>query len=156
MSERRIVYSDPEKCTGCKICELVCSGVKEGVFNPLLSRIRTVRLGTIVNTSLACRYCDAPVCVRACPWKALTQEEDTGLIIVDEEKCTGCGWCIEVCEFGAIALPGDRKHVIICELCEGEPKCIEFCPQEALTLSTAEETAQMQRMKTVASLTKET
>jgi len=154
MSARRAVYSEPDKCTGCKICELVCSGEKEGEFNPLLSRIRTVRLGTIVNTSLACRLCDDPTCVRACPSKALTQEEQSGLIGVDEDRCTGCGWCIEACEFGAIALPVDRKHVIICDLCDGDPRCIEMCPPEALSLKNAEEMAQVMRRKAVSGLLK--
>jgi len=154
MSERRTVYSEPDKCTGCKICELVCSGEKEGEFNPLLSRIRTVRLGTIVNTSLACRLCDDPTCVRACPSKALTQEDQTGLIRVDEDRCTGCGWCIEACEFGAIALPADRKHVIICDLCDGDPRCIDMCPQSALSLKNAEEMAQTMRKKAVSGLIK--
>ena len=124
MSERKLIFSDPEKCSGFKICELVCSAINEGEFNPLLSRIRTVRLETILNTSLACQLCDDPTCVRACPKKALSQDEETGLIIVDEDWCTGCGLCIEACEFGVIMLSRDRKHVIICDLCEGEPKCI--------------------------------
>lgn len=153
MSERKAIISDPEKCTGCKICELVCSGHKEGEFNPLLSRIRTVRLETVVNTSLACRMCDDPSCVYSCPRKALSQDEATGTIIVDTDKCSGCGWCIEICEFGAITLPKDRKYVIMCDLCEGEePKCVDLCPQEALSLKTAEVTAQDMRKKAVTKL----
>ena len=155
MSMRKFIFSDPEKCTGCKICELVCSAVNEDEFNPLLSRIRTVRLEAILNTSLTCRLCDEPTCVRVCPRKALSQDEETGLIIVDEDRCTGCGWCIEACEFGVIMLPRDRKYVIICDLCEGEPKCIEFCPKEALSLVTPEEVGQRIRKKAVAKLLKE-
>jgi len=155
MSVRKFIFSDPEKCTGCKICELVCSAINEDKFNPLLSRIRTVRLEAILNTSLTCRLCDDPTCVRVCPRKALSQDEETGLIIVDEDRCTGCGWCIEACEFGVIMLPRDRKYVIVCDLCEGEPKCIEFCPKEALSLVTTEEVGQRIRKKAVAKLLKE-
>ena len=155
MSERRAVYCDPDKCTGCKICELVCSGEKEGAFNPLLSRIRTIRMNTVVNTSLACRVCDDPTCVNSCPRKALSQDEITGIISVDADKCSGCGWCIEACEFGVIALPSDRKHVIICDLCDGEPRCVDMCPQEALSLKNAEETAQSMRKKAVSNLLKD-
>lgn len=152
MSERKFIFSDPEKCTGCAICELVCSATNEGEFNPLLSRIRTVKLETILNTSLTCRLCDDPPCVRACPRKALSHDEASGLIIVDEERCSGCGWCIEACEFGAIVLPRDRKHVVICDLCGGDPKCVEFCPKEALSLVTAEEMGQIMRRKAVTKL----
>lgn len=152
MSDRKFIYSDPEKCTGCKICELVCSAVKEDEFNPLLSRIRTVRLDAILNTSLACRLCEDPTCVRVCPRKALSQDEVTGRILVDEDKCSGCGWCIEACEFGVIMLPRDKTHIVICDLCGGEPKCIEFCPKEALSLVTTEEVGQMMRKKAVGKL----
>ena len=152
MSDRRVIYADPEKCTGCKICELACSGVKEGEFNPLLSRIRVVKIGPIINTSLACRLCDDPVCVRACPSKALTQTEETGVINVDNDKCTGCGWCVEACEFGSITLPKDRDHVLICDLCDGNPECVQMCPKDALSYDNAEETAQKMRKKAVVNL----
>jgi carbon-monoxide dehydrogenase iron sulfur subunit len=154
MSQRRAIFSEPEKCTGCKICELVCSATKEGEFNPLLSRIRHVRVGSVVHTALSCRLCDDPTCVRACPVKALSQDPETGLVHVDNDKCTGCGWCIEACEFGAISLPKDRKTVIICDLCDGDPKCVEYCPQGALSLKNAEEMGQTMRKKAVANLLK--
>ena len=156
MSDRRVVNADPEKCTGCKICEFVCSGYKEGEFNPLLSRIRTVKVGPILNTALACRLCDDPVCVRACPSKALSQNEDSGLINVDTDKCTGCGWCVEACEFGSITLPRDRGYVIICDLCDGDPKCVQMCPKDALSFENAEVTAQKMRRKVVVNLVSST
>ena len=146
---RTFIVSDPEKCTGCRICEMVCSAVKEGEFNPLLSRIRTVQLDVVVNTSLACRLCENPTCVRSCPRKALSVEEKTGVVLVDEGKCSGCGWCIEACEFGVLVLHPERKVVIVCDLCEGEPKCVEFCPKDALEFRTVEEVAQRTRGEAV-------
>jgi Fe-S-cluster-containing dehydrogenase component len=150
--KRRFVVADPEKCTGCRLCEMVCSAVKEGEFNPLLSRIRTVQLDVVVSTSLACRLCENPTCVRSCPRKALSVDEKTGTILVDEEKCSGCGWCIEACEFGVLALHPEKKVVVVCDLCDGEPKCVEFCPKDALELRTTEEVAQKSRSEAVRKL----
>jgi Fe-S-cluster-containing hydrogenase component 2 len=151
--ERRFVVSDPEKCTGCRICELVCSAVKEKGFNPLLSRIRTVRVdNSLLNMSVSCRLCKEPTCVKSCPRKALTRDESTGVIRIDSDRCSGCCWCVEACEFGAIVSHLEKETIAICDLCEGNPKCVEYCPKEALSLKTAEEIGQSLRRKAVKKL----
>jgi carbon-monoxide dehydrogenase iron sulfur subunit len=147
--QRKFVVSDSEKCIGCQICEYVCSAVKEKGFNPLLSRIRTVRIEPAFNISMACRLCEDPTCIKSCPRKALSKDEEKGLIILDEEKCNGCAWCIETCEFGAIALHFIKRTIIVCDLCDGDPKCISYCPTEALSLKTAEEISQKTRRKVI-------
>ena len=54
---------------------------------------------------------------------------------MDEDKCNGCGWCIEACDYGAITLHPDTRKVIVCDICNGEPECVQFCPEGALNLS---------------------
>jgi len=155
--KHKCIVSDPEKCNGCRICELVCSGVKEGGFNPLVSRIRTVRIEPLINTSIACRLCEDPKCVKSCPRKALRVDENTGVIIVDEERCDGCCWCIEACEFGTIFLHPEKRKAFVCDLCGMDPKCIEFCPKDALALMTPEEIGQkMRKRATIKSLAEQT
>lgn len=144
--QRKFVSADPEKCVGCSVCEYICAWEKEGVFNPLKSRIRTVRLGQTINLALTCRLCEDPRCVTACPVDALEQSDETGVIMVDEDKCTGCGWCIEACEYGAITLHPDKKVVMTCDLCEGDPKCVQWCPEEALDFITTDILAQKARL----------
>ncbi len=148
--ERKYVVSDPEKCTGCRLCELACSAVKEKGFSPLLSRIRTVRVDnpTLLNMAIACILCEKAPCVTSCPRKALFKSE-SGIIRVDNEKCNGCSWCIAACKFGAIASHLEKNTVVICDLCEGSPKCVEFCPKEALSLKTSEEIGQKMRKNAV-------
>jgi len=153
--ERKFIVSDPEKCTGCRICELVCSAVKEKGFNPLFSRIRTVRAGPLLNVSIACRLCKEPTCVKSCPRKALTKDEANGVILVDYDRCSGCCWCVEMCEFGVMVSHLEKKNVIVCDLCGGNPKCVEFCPKEALSFKTAEEVGQSMRRKAVQKLIEE-
>jgi TPP-dependent indolepyruvate ferredoxin oxidoreductase alpha subunit len=129
------VECDNEKCVGCDICEYACSFEKEKVFNPLKSRIRSVRVGQILNTAVTCKGCiDAP-CIHACPENAITQTKKTGAIVIDGSKCKGCDWCIEACKYGAITLHPTNHKAIICDTCGGNPKCIPACPENALTLS---------------------
>lgn len=152
--QRNFIFCDPEKCTGCGICELVCSAVKDGAFNPLLSRIRMVRTEPffLINMSIACRLCEDPKCVRSCPKKALRADEETRVIIVDEDRCDGCSWCVQACEFGAMILHMDNKRVVACDLCGLDPKCVYYCPKEALALMTTEEIGQKLRRRAVKKL----
>ncbi len=144
-TRKKFVAADPDKCVGCQICEYVCAFEKDKVFNPLKSRIRVVRLYP-ANLSIACRLCEDAPCVKACPRKALEQSTETGVILIDEKKCDGCGWCIEACEFGAITLHPGKKVVVACDLCNGEPKCVKWCPEEALELTTTDALAQKARV----------
>jgi Fe-S-cluster-containing dehydrogenase component len=130
---------------------------KEKAFNPLKSRIRVVRINQLINLGVTCRLCETPPCVAACPREALTQSEETGLINVDKDKCNGCGWCIEACDYGAIMLHPDSKVVYVCDLCKekGEPQCIKWCPEEALELVTSDVLAQKARITAVKKLFQE-
>jgi len=151
---RKVIVCDQEKCTGCGICELICSATKDKNFNPRASRIRAIRIEPFIDVALACRFCEDAPCVAACPRDALRQNEATGIIVADEDKCNGCGWCIEACKFGAITFHISKKLVITCDLCEGQPQplCVEFCTRKALTLSTLEAISNKTRRSAVEKL----
>ena len=152
---RKFVSADPDKCVGCSVCEYACAFEKEKAFNPLKSRIRTVRLHPLINLAVTCRLCEDAPCVAACPRDALEQSEETGVILVDEDKCNGCGWCIEACDYGAITLHPESRVVVVCDLCDGEPKCVEWCPEEALDFVTRDILAQKARRAVVKKLFQE-
>ena len=154
MVRHNFVAVDPDKCVGCRICEYVCSMEKEKVFNPTKSRIRAVRIYPHINASLACRLCEDAPCVIACPRKALEQSNENGIILVNKDKCNGCGWCIEACDFGAITLDSEKKIVKVCDLCDGKPKCVEWCPEEALEFTNRDVLAQKARVDAVKKLLK--
>lgn len=140
---RKFVSVDPSKCTGCGICEYACTLEKgESIWNPIRSRIRVVRMTPMFNFALACRFCEDAKCVTACPEKALVQSDKTGILMVKDKKCKGCDWCIQACPHGGITLHPDTGLAIACDLCEGEPKCVEFCPEEALELVSTDEEAE--------------
>ena len=147
----KYVSVDTNKCTGCRVCEYVCSVQKTKAFNPNSSRIRVVRIYPHTNAALNCRMCEDSPCVTACPHKALTQSAENGVILVNDNLCDGCGWCVKACEFGAIALD-PKPTVRICDLCserEEGPMCIEWCPEDALELTTADLLAQKARIEAV-------
>jgi len=135
---RKYVISDPEKCSGCRICELICSGVKERAFNPEKARIRVIKEYPGFSIAFACHFCEEPPCVAACPNGALSADEN-GVLSVADDACTACGVCVEACEFGVLVLHPDSERPVACDLCGGEPQCIKFCPERALKLATFEE-----------------
>ena len=143
--ERKYIVCDPEHCTGCGICEMVCSSEKEGVYCPELSRIHLVHVDEKMAISIACRFCENTPCINACPREALEMDDENNIIRLDKMRCTGCGWCIEACDFGAITV-GPDKVAIVCDLCEGDPKCITICPTEALSWQTRETAARKSRI----------
>lgn len=151
--KNKVISCDVEKCTGCQICDIACAAEKEKTFNPLLSRIRTIRIEPNFNLAITCLLCEDPPCVRACPRDALRKSEENGIILVDEDSCTGCGWCIQACDFGAVFMYPTKKVVVICDLCDGDPECIKACPKEALALVdvTREQVSQKMRLRAVSS-----
>jgi Fe-S-cluster-containing hydrogenase component 2 len=133
MTENGRLHVDAQKCTGCRICELVCSQAKEGAFNPKRSRIRVVKMERFfVDLPSTCRQCADAACEDACPARAVTKQP-SGAMRVDEAACTGCGACAEACPFGAIAVGRATGKATVCDLCEGDPACVRWCPTEALT-----------------------
>jgi len=128
------INCDNDKCVGCDICEYACSFEKEKVFNPLKSRIRSVRINQTLNTAVTCKACINAPCIKACPEEAITQSKETGSIVLDESKCKGCDWCIEACKYGAITRHPTTCKAMVCDTCGGDPKCIPACPESALSL----------------------
>lgn len=165
--KRKFVDVDPDRCIGCGVCELICSLEKSNKreFNPQKSRIRVLRLYPTINVAMACRLCENPPCVRTCPRNALIQSEENGVILVDENKCDGCSWCIKACKYGSIMIDSTTKIAFTCDLCKGRKgvgvfpgrkivnqACVEWCPEEALDLVTENRIAQKSREKTARTL----
>ena len=138
----------PKRCTGCRVCELVCSNFHEGVFQPSKARIQVISFDeTVQDVPIVCQQClDAP-CMEACPQDAISRNPKTTAVIVDHELCIQCGACVRACVIGldqiapedklAIRLDTDNEIPLKCDLCEGDPQCVKFCPTEALVLTDA-------------------
>jgi Fe-S-cluster-containing hydrogenase component 2 len=139
------------------MCEYACTIEKgEGLWNPIHSRIRVVRMAPVFNFALSCRACDEAKCVKACPERAITQSLENGLLIIDQNKCKGCDWCVQACDHGGIAIHAETGKAIACNLCEGTPACKESCPEEALEIVESDEAADKRFNDAIAKLQEQT
>ena len=115
-----VLHVDESKCLFCRSCEIVCSIGKEGEVNLGKSRIHIVPNHEKFTAEVSvCRQCEQPPCVEACEENALFQNEETGIIDLNQEDCTGCESCVEVCPYGAITMRND--YPVVCDLC-GRPE----------------------------------
>jgi len=122
---------DAQKCTGCHICEMVCSLYHEGVINLQRSAIRVSKddFDEIVNTPAVCRQCKKMVCLDGHP-EAYQQEHRKKYKWEDTSS-------IEKCPFDAIFT--FQGSVVHCDLCGGDPRCVQYCSVEAITVDAGKE-----------------
>jgi carbon-monoxide dehydrogenase iron sulfur subunit len=124
---------DPNRCKGCLTCEIMCSFFHDRIFSTERSRIHVIKDDEAgVDAPIVCRQCSKPVCLAVCPEKVISKDSMTGFVSVEEERCSGCGECVEACPFGAMALHPDTGTAIKCDLCGGSPQCVEHCPHGAI------------------------
>lgn len=129
--EKTLVIT-PSRCIACRTCELACAFKHAGNGMPGIPRIRAFMFGEGKNQVITCFQCDEAACVKVCPVTALSRNDATGAIKVDEDRCIGCGLCSIACPFGHITHDGQNAIAVKCDLCGGEPACAAFCPTRTL------------------------
>ena len=148
-----------ELCSGCRRCEIACSLFHEGRIWPEASRVRVFMFVPGVEVPHLCFQCEDYPCVEACPAEALSVDEKTGAVKVEVSKCTACGVCVEACPGRVPHLHPSGNYVVICDLCNGQPKCVEACREggwNALTLVSREENVSYRALaKTPEEITRE-
>lgn len=138
---------DPNKCTGCLQCEMACSYELEGAFNPAHSRIKVFTFhdeGRYVPYT--CTQCDEAWCMQACPVDAIVLNPETGSKDIINDRCVGCKVCTIACPFGTVNYNSSTGKVTKCDLCGGDPQCVEACPTDAITYVDANATG-LDRMR---------
>jgi len=53
---------------------------------------------------------------------------------VDQDKCSGCGTCVDVCPNEVFELSDDKSQVVHPDDCTGCEQCVSECPEEAITM----------------------
>lgn len=144
----RVMVFFADRCTACRTCLAACRdhhGIPVGVDAPRMiehewiDRSGLGGIGTAV-VPFGCAQCESPACLSECPVEAISFDDVSGLIRLDEEVCLGCGKCVRVCPFGAPILDVGRRKVFRCDGCRErlvmgmEPICSKACPNFALVL----------------------
>ena len=138
------LYAIPDLCTGCNRCIYVCTAVKEGMFIPSKSRIH-INNFTLRGYSVPsiCFQCPKPECLDACSEGAIYKDEND-VVLINREKCNGCGECVDACPYGMIEMDGDDL-AYKCDYCGGDPACVKECEPKALVYQ--EEEKEMRRLR---------
>ncbi|MFC1533715.1 4Fe-4S dicluster domain-containing protein [Thermodesulfobacteriota bacterium] len=136
----KALYIDYQKCTGCRLCELVCAVKHDGCSNPTRSRIKVMKWEAEgLYIPMSCQQCQDAPCLNVCPVKALSRDEDMARVSVDYDICIGCRSCVAVCPFGAMSFNTLEKQVFKCDLCDGDPQCVRFCDMKAVDFVSPDE-----------------
>ena len=163
-------FTDTSVCIGCKACEVACkewNGVPEDGLN--LTGMSYDNTGSLnastwrhvafieqigrssepgesrwLMSSDVCKHCTEAACLDVCPTGALMRTE-FGTVVVQDDICNGCGYCVTACPFGVIARRETDGGAHKCTLCydrmgDGQtPACALACPTESIQYGPVDE-----------------
>jgi Fe-S-cluster-containing dehydrogenase component len=123
---------DVAKCSGCYNCQLACKDEHVGndwspyarpqpEIGQFWIKVEDFPQGTIPKVKIhyvprLCNHCRKADCIASCPVDAIYRRDD-GFVIIDPEKCTGCGACREACPYGVIYMNEEAKIAQKCTGC---------------------------------------
>jgi formate dehydrogenase iron-sulfur subunit len=183
-------FTDTSVCIGCKACEVACKewnlvpedglvwtgesydntsalGANSWRHVAFVEQEKPLRIGDDgaaglrwLMSSDVCKHCTHAACLDVCPTGALFRTE-FGTVVVQEDVCNGCGYCVPACPFGVLdkreipSLPaaspdqvpghGPDGRVWKCTLCYDrlkgghEPACAKACPTDSIQFGPLEE-----------------
>ena len=98
---------DQKRCMGCRACVAACAVenyfTPEAPWNVMIEyEVGTYPTVKKVYNTMNCMHCEQPSCKAACDYigvKAISKNE-FGVVLIDYDKCIGCGYCAAVCPYG--------------------------------------------------------
>jgi formate dehydrogenase iron-sulfur subunit len=175
-------FTDTSVCIGCKACEVACktwNAVPEDGLNLTgMSYDNSVGLSAStwrhvafieqpqsapadvdgpggmrwLMSSDVCKHCTEAGCLDVCPTGALFRTE-FGTVVVQQDVCNGCGFCVTACPFGVIGRREGDGRAWKCTLCydrigDGlEPACAKACPTESIQFGPLDELRERAQMR---------
>jgi formate dehydrogenase iron-sulfur subunit len=160
-------FTDTSVCIGCKACEVACkewNAIPDGGLTLTgMSFDNTAHLGADtwrhvafversddngefrwLMSSDVCKHCTEAACLDVCPTGALMRTE-FGTVVVQEDICNGCGYCVPACPYGVLDKREDDGRIWKCTLCydrlgDGqEPACAKACPTDSIQFGPLDE-----------------
>ncbi|MCU1465003.1 MAG: 4Fe-4S ferredoxin [Actinomycetia bacterium] len=95
-------------------------------------------------SSDVCKHCTEAACLDVCPTGSLFRTE-FGTVVVQQDICNGCGYCVPACPYGVIDQRPDDGRVFKCTLCYdrlkvgSEPACAQACPTASIQFGPLDE-----------------
>ncbi len=94
---------DLERCNGCNACTVACKQKNSTPRQTFWCKVTTTEEGEYPKAyrkhmPTLCNHCENAVCEKVCPTGATYKRKD-GIVMVDEEKCIGCRYCISACPY---------------------------------------------------------
>ena len=167
--QRMGFFTDTSVCIGCKACEVACkewnSVPEDGLVLTGMSYDNSGGLSADtwrhvafieerpaagsqdvrwLMSSDVCKHCTESACLDVCPTGALFRTE-FGTVVVQDDVCNGCGYCVPACPFGVIARREEDHQAHKCTLCYDrlgagmEPACAKACPTESIQFGPLDE-----------------
>jgi formate dehydrogenase iron-sulfur subunit len=160
-------FTDTSVCIGCKACEVACKEwnavPEDGLELTGMSYDNTQSLSASswrhvafieqithpgesrwLMASDVCKHCTEAACLDVCPTGALMRTE-FGTVVVQDDVCNGCGYCVSACPFGVIARRETDGGAHKCTLCYDRigdgltPACAKACPTESIQFGPLDE-----------------
>ncbi|NCO58406.1 MAG: 4Fe-4S dicluster domain-containing protein [Deltaproteobacteria bacterium] len=134
---------DLERCTGCQTCTVACKSENNTPMGTNYRDVAFVDSGSYpilhrLFVTMSCNHCEHPACLASCPVDAISKDATYGVVLIDQDKCIGCKYCIFACPYGAPRYNGATKKVEKCTFCihrisEGLfPACETSCVGRAI------------------------
>ncbi|MEW9108411.1 MAG: 4Fe-4S dicluster domain-containing protein [Cytobacillus gottheilii] len=161
-----IKFVDVTKCDGCRACMVACKNwndlpAEPEDFNGSIQSHRDLTANTwnVITFNehetsdgnfewlfrhMSCLHCNQAACEKACPESAISYTKFNS-VVIDAEKCVGCGYCVQNCSFGVVQLAtykdkngSEYRKAQKCTLCTDrleqglQPACVVACHTDCL------------------------
>ena len=113
-----------KKCVGCYACRMACQMINKLEPEEAFISYKEIEQGTYPSVyaepvPVQCMHCENAPCVEVCPQDA-TYKRDDGIVVIDKDKCIGCGACQTACPYDARHLAASEDGYFGSELNEYE------------------------------------